>query len=120
MHYILTHYEIRRISLLPSFCSKINTNQNFCAIIWNKICYIIFVKFSLGVATCNASHEARFARAMGKAFVILSASEVSINAKLKMTNLVVLLNSLAKARQTHETIWHKGFAKHCKYYCKSI
>lgn len=51
------------------------------------------------MATCNASHEARFARAMGKAFVMLSASEVSINAKLKMTNLVVLLNSLAKAKQ---------------------
>ena len=70
MRYILTHDEIRRISLLLSFCDKINTNQNFCAIIWNEICCIIFVKSSLG-----------------KAFVILSASEVSINAKLKMTNL---------------------------------
>ena len=77
----------KALSLLLSFCGKINTNQIFCAIIWNEICCIIFVKFGLGVATCNASHKARFARAMGKAFVILSASEVSINAKLKMTNL---------------------------------
>lgn len=30
----------------------------FYAIIWNKICYIIFVKFSLGVAVCKVSLKA--------------------------------------------------------------
>ncbi len=65
----------KTLSLLLSFCDKINTNQNFCAIIWNEIYCIIFVKFNLGAVVWKVSHEARFARAMGKAFVILSVAK---------------------------------------------